>query len=222
MRAGTASALALLAVLFLSGCGDERFEWHQKMTVTVETPGGANTASSVIRVKSRYVGPETMGNEVFYGLQGEAVTMEIAPGRYLFALLNESFAELYYRSSPDIFANPKNRGEWLAEIPHKTEVVRVPADRYPLLVTFGDINDPKSVRRVDPDDLAASFGPGYRLKQITLEITDDPVTEGRVEQVLGWWCDYRSKYFVDRYADTVVNDFARDIGGSHFRIGECQ
>ena len=57
---------------------------------------------------------------------------------------------------------------------------------YPLLVTFGDINDPASVKKVDPNDLAATFGPGYTLKSITLEITDEPVTTGKVEDVLGW------------------------------------
>jgi hypothetical protein len=45
-------------------------------------------------------------------------------------------------------------------------------------VTFGDIKDPTSVARVDPDDLAASFGAGVKLKAITVEITDDAVTTG--------------------------------------------
>jgi hypothetical protein len=44
-----------------------------------------------------------------------------------------------------------------------TELPREPYR--PLLVTFADINDPASVQRVDPDDLAASFGPGYALSQ---------------------------------------------------------
>jgi len=59
--------------------------------------------------------------------------------------------------------------------------------QYPLLVTFSDVDDPKSLQKLDPDNLAAIFGEGYKLKSITLEITDEPVTKGRVEQVLGWW-----------------------------------
>ena len=55
-----------------------------------------------------------------------------------------------------------------------------------MLVTFGDINVPASVKLVDPKNLAASFGPGYRLKDMTLEITDEAMTEGRVESVLTW------------------------------------
>jgi hypothetical protein len=34
------------------------------------------------------------------------------------------------------------------------------------------------VQRVDPANLAASFGPGIRLKRITVEVTDDDVTTG--------------------------------------------
>ena len=40
--------------------------------------------------------------------------------------------------------------------------------------------------RVDPADLAATFGAGFALREITLEVTDDAVTEGVVEGVLGW------------------------------------
>ena len=45
---------------------------------------------------------------------------------------------------------------------------------------------PAPVRRVGPEDLAAVFGEGVRLKAVTLEITKGGVTEGRVEGVLGW------------------------------------
>lgn len=48
----------------------------------------------------------------------------------------------------------------------------------PLLVAFTDINDSSSVREGDPDNLAATFGPGVLLKRITLEIADESVTEG--------------------------------------------
>ncbi|GJL68036.1 MAG: hypothetical protein NPIRA06_06710 [Nitrospirales bacterium] len=38
---------------------------------------------------------------------------------------------------------------------------------YPLLVAFMDINDPTSVKEVDLDNLAATFGPGVSLKRLT-------------------------------------------------------
>ncbi len=55
-----------------------------------------------------------------------------------------------------------------------------------MLVTFDDITKPQTVREVDSEDLAAVFGEGVRLKALTLEITREAVTEGRVEGVLPW------------------------------------
>jgi hypothetical protein len=55
----------------------------------------------------------------------------------------------------------------------------------PMLVRFRDLNDPASVERVDPADLAASFGAGVKLEGINIEITDQPVTHG-IEAILPW------------------------------------
>jgi hypothetical protein len=46
----------------------------------------------------------------------------------------------------------------------------------PELVRFRDINDPHTLMRVSPYDLAASFGPGVALKRVILQLTDDPVS----------------------------------------------
>ena len=51
----------------------------------------------------------------------------------------------------------------------------------------------RALSAVDPDDLAAHFGPGYALSSIKLAITDEPVTTGKVEAVLGWWEAYEKQ-----------------------------
>ena len=48
----------------------------------------------------------------------------------------------------------------------------------------------QAVQRVDPANLAASFGPGIRLKRITVEVTDDDVTTG-IEKRLQWLPKHR-------------------------------
>lgn len=68
----------------------------------------------------------------------------------------------------------------------KGKVREVAPKDNPLLVTFTNITNPTTVQRVDPDNLAATCGPGVSLKRITLEITDELVTEGKIESVLGW------------------------------------
>jgi hypothetical protein len=78
-----------------------------------------------------------------------------------------------------------------------------------MLVTFTDIDDPKSVQRVDPANLAASFGPGIRLKRITVEVTDDDVTTG-IEKRLRWLPKHRNVSFAgNRY--TVDNSLADNL-----------
>lgn len=62
----------------------------------------------------------------------------------------------------------------------------------PTLVRFGDIADPTTVAKVDPEDLAASFGTGVKLRRITVQLTDDPVTTG-IEKRLAW-IDHLEKY----------------------------
>ena len=94
----------------------------------------------------------------------------------------------------------------------------VPRDLYPLLVTFTDIDDPASVLKVDPDNLAASFGPGVALKRITLEITDENVTKGKVETVLGWLDDYYGSKFDGQRYETInaENRLANSLSASNF------
>lgn len=69
----------------------------------------------------------------------------------------------------------------------------VPED-YPVFVTFGDVDDPKTIEVVDPANLAKSLGPGYRLRRVTVALTDEPMTEG-IEKRFRWWNDYKDRYF---------------------------
>jgi hypothetical protein len=182
----------LLALFALTGC--ERYAWNQKLTVTVETPEGEVSASSVSAVSWRKHWIQTDGMGWSYDLTGEAMVVEVTPGRYLFALLKGAGTTEYMGSvAAASIAGREGRvidGALFREVQGGRDraagVITVPEVQYPMLVTFADIADPASVKLVDPADLAASFGPGVRLKSVTLEVTDEAVTEGRVEEVLGW------------------------------------
>lgn len=189
LRSSFRPVVPLMAALLLGGCGNSN-TWHQKLTVTVETPEGAKSASSVVSLTMHDTKgyewmtlPEARGAR--YELTGEAVVLELAPGRYLFTLLKglPDATNVFFPDEPPVETAPA-----LADM--RTSLA-LPAAKYPLMVTFADITDPASVQRVDPDDLAASFGEGYALSSITLAITDEKVTRGRVEAVLGWFYDTR-------------------------------
>ncbi len=175
-----------LAVLSLAGCQD-RHQWNQKLTVTVQTSSGDVSGASVVEVVALFGQIPGSASEVNYTVRGEATAVEVAPGKYLFALL-EGSEERFYSAARSRIETQK-RGEWLKLIPDMKGAVELSHSTYPLLVTFDDIADPKTIKRVDPADLAATFGPGYALTSITLEITDETVIEGKVQNVLGWLGD---------------------------------
>ncbi len=189
--------------LVLTACfgPDATPDYRYRLTVEVETPEGLKTGSSVIEVEQsmgRSAGTG-FGKRINRRARGEAVAVDLPGGRTLFALLR-SDSDVDWASSVMQSAAPKIEGEpWEerfdnmlllegeVELPrYWPRIARRDLEfAYPMLVTFGDLDDPTSVARVDPDDLAASFGEGVTLRRITVQLTDDPVTSG-IEERLGW------------------------------------
>lgn len=211
-----------------SGCaliGAPHYSWHQKMTVEVEVNGQEYAGSSVVAMSARRLPallPEHHVREL--DLRGEATVVALPGDRYLFALLTYDAyltGKVFHDLVGGVVTKPE---EWGSEIDEVQEVREIAPKDYPLLVTFTDINDPKTVKQVDPDDLAATFGPGVSLKRITLEITDEPVTEGKVGSVLRWYWDYRQKGFRLNGKKCVAcpvssENFSDLIGTGEFKIG---
>ncbi|RWA59249.1 MAG: hypothetical protein EOQ28_33230 [Mesorhizobium sp.] len=120
---------------------------------------------------------------------GEATVVEVLPNRYLFALLGEETKYIALRTFAKEIGGVSVSPTGFAAVSQVHGIRNVPPQHYPLLVTFTDISDPKTVQKVDPNNLAAAFGPGVTLKRITLEITDDSVTAGKIVALLGWLND---------------------------------
>ena len=215
---------ALGVTTALPGC-KRSVSWHQKLTLVIGTPAGEVSGSSVTRIenissKGALVLPEARGTRSSW--TGEAVAVEVLPGKWLFALLAGEGGtdaghwvyaayDLNAALGADGYPSYETAMAKLRAQP-KNVPVSLPADGLPILVTFGDIADPTSVQRVDPTDLTASFGPGVDLKAVTLEITDEPVTMGQIER-LPFWSDlerqvtFSGKQFYDASAPDALNYF---------------
>jgi hypothetical protein len=167
--------------------GSRTFGWHQRLTVTVATPAGEVSGSSVTEVVVKSL-PKTLPDAgvVDAKLRGEAVVVEVAPGKYLFALLNDGLGWTEAAYDKNRVGSVFEENMRFIEDQSGQPPVPLPRAEWPLMVTFDDVADPKTARMVDPDNLEATFGPGVELRAVTLEVTGDPVTDGRVEQVLGW------------------------------------
>jgi hypothetical protein len=198
-RRGFACAVvAGCAVLALGGCGAESEEHsaevRYRVTVEIDEGGAVSSGSGVWSLK---LTRPTLALASPYNpkFTGEAVAVDLSNGQTMFALIKDQemlperhFSELNVGDGFDRIANirriarARGKSKQLAceSIPagaSNTEAAQLKYD-CPMLVTFKDIADPTSVEQVDPDDLAGSFGQGYRLKSITVQVTDAPVTVG--------------------------------------------
>jgi hypothetical protein len=214
---GLAALVALWWVLFPSAT------LRYRLTLEAEVDGKPVAGSGVIEVTSA-LSPAVMTNASGpYAAQvivrGQAVALDLADRGTLFALLKDNGRAGSRSGSDELFgghdalshpARPPfdyHEVKRLRGLRLKTEL---PFSRLPLLVRFRDVDDPKTVERVDPNDLAASFGPGVRLVRATVEIVPAgwwpfnalgwpgalagvPVTVG-IETKLGWLAELRGGY----------------------------
>ncbi|WP_141682884.1 hypothetical protein [Agrobacterium tumefaciens] len=194
-------ATVICLTSLLTGCdmlGFHSWQWNQKVTIVVETPDGVRTGDSVQNVVW-YESPHwskigDSGGWFTNDLEGEAAFVEVAPNKYLFALLKTYDApsgNKVFRPQPvkrpystaDGFRN-QIRAENEA-IQASRETREIPRASFPTLVTFTNPTDPSTAVEVEPENLEAVFGKGYRLVSVRLGITTEPLTTGSVEQALG-------------------------------------
>jgi hypothetical protein len=206
LNALRAAALAVI-VLGLAGCAKAE-SYRYKLTLAVNTPDGVKRGSSVVEMLFSDVSiPE---NGTMRKLRGEALYLDLGPGaRPLIALLTSQLHPKYWKNERwsrdggpnlDFFLRlygepPVANANVLAGVSRLAHMrgprTITPAD-LPDLVTFADINDPKSVIEIDPNDLQATLGPNISWNEITLESTDEPVTKG-IERKLPWMREYFEK-----------------------------
>lgn len=167
-----------------------------RLTVEVTTPRGLRTDSSVIQSTISMTRTIYDPHAIDYKVKGEAVAVDL-PGGTLFAVLNNRAIGYDYPTyllhnalTHGIVSPPLSRHydlpEWIEETAEankvKPTVVLQPVD-YPTLVRFRDPREVTTMEVVDPEDLSASFGPGAYLHRITLQVTDDSVTDGIRTQI---------------------------------------
>jgi hypothetical protein len=184
--------------LGLASCGRTE-SYRYKLTLAVNTPDGVKRGSSVGELQFFDVSIPARGT--MSKLSGEALYLDLGPGRRpLIALLtsqlhpkdpreghwsrdggpNENLlSQLYGVSlSASLLA-------YVSKIARMRGAHEITTNDLPDLVTFADINNPKSVIEVDPNDLQATLGAGISWNEMTLEITDEPITKG-IELKLTW------------------------------------
>lgn len=198
-----AIAATFAACGLLAGCGGPTYTYRYKLTLEVEVDGQLKRGFSVVQMSEYTVSFPHSG--VRAATTGEATYVDLGPGRRpLIALLNqrEGTSILPYGAplrkvyggtyewvgdrNPGLAAQIRNRG-----------AREISVDDLPDLVTFPDVNDPRTVMAVDPKDLEATLGPGVKWHRMTIEFTDEPVTTG-LELKLPWLKTIGTNYLSGR------------------------
>ena len=190
------TTLIASTILMLSyGCNSHPiYKYRYELTVVVDTPEGEKRGSSVIEVLFRENGDMIIDNPggITRWIRGEAVCIDVDKKKKMLALLRSESSSAWAESVMAAVGRFKsgNPKHWaISQYEHiiadrRLKILRhrEPPSGYriglrlrPMLVTFDDFSDPDSVRRVDPDNLAATFGPGVSLKYATVQVTDKPV-----------------------------------------------
>jgi hypothetical protein len=205
---------AVIAYSLIYPTGSYRF----RVTLNIDTPQGLRSGSSVMEVTTRrYPAWTTLGNSTGESsLTGEAVFVDLGRGddgraQNVIALLalgprgeNVDFYllpgmafELLWKQK---LGTPEFHGtSWeLPKLPPGTKA-ELRGNRIPTLVTFADLNDPKTARVVQPGDFQQEFGKGITLRDVQIEIVSagkwpfsvlglsgEPLTHQIAKQLPSW------------------------------------
>lgn len=179
--------------------------WRYKVTVSIETPEGIKTGSAVREIHVVHV-PRTLpevGSSV--DIKGEAVVVDLGKRGVVYAVMGTDDQYTLFNAFPVEGATTGEGIRYYKSLKPGTRTSLKWTDR-PLLVTFQNPADPKTVEAVYrisskimypkddtdlviEDTLEKTFGKGVRLKDITVEMTDEKVTE-RIEKWLSWVAGY--------------------------------
>lgn len=82
---------------------------------------------------------------------------------------------------------------------------------------FRDVGNPHTVEEVNPDNLAASFGPGVHLKALTVQLTGEPVTLG-IRDRLPWLNDTSIGFYKAKIDPATGRELSVSVTGVEHKL----
>jgi len=168
--------------------GAHRFQ----LTVEVDTPDGPRSGSSVVEVERKDGRWPVPGPRHVFRVRGEAVFVDLGPGRNLVAVLAHGESAQDVDQVITLWVEAYGHHRWDEDVWSGRRKLRGAVELrpplIPTLVTFADPLDPGSVRLVRPGEFEEAFEPGFRFRRATLEMVPAsvPVTDGVIEQRFPW------------------------------------
>ena len=214
--------LAAAGAVWLAGCGSlfPSAELHYKLAVDVDVEGVIHLGEGVYRVGFGSEGPFLISGEHQWDVfvNGEAFPVELGNRGIMFVLMcpDSTRADVpqppgmrsgafstaaagrqalwsYFDFGVNDLPNGRAAQAKIEAFAKSKKVEDMPPTALPLLVRFRDVDDPRTIKRVDPKNLAASFGPGVSIVRVTgaatlmTDSSKDPGLGQSVTQAAGFY-----------------------------------
>lgn len=197
-----------------------------KITVNIDTPEGMKTGSAVREVFIQRQ-PEIGSSGPHIRPSGEAVVVDLGARGVVFALTSFDDYQVIFSAFPYDGGGVTVEGlRYYSQLKNVSATLKL--KDYPILVTFKDINDPKSVTKIIETDWCLEknkggtcineqfhivadhfeelFGRDVKLESVEIEMTDSSITKDRVDIFLPktFWSKFE-KWWVSLTAIEKMN-----------------
>lgn len=209
----------VIAVIIAWKVSFPTYSFRYKITINVETPDGLKTGNAVREISiapSLNLTPEMGATKK---ISGEAVIIDLGQKGILFGLLSSDSYNEVFEAFPIKGATTPEGLKFYESLKPGTKATIT--KNIPRFVRFSNLSEPKSVEKVDPHDMSASLGEGFRLKELTVEIVDEPIL-WQVKNYLPWIAEFRAKRLDGQRFGTVNTKYktANSLSAGAFTAGE--
>lgn len=205
-----------------------------RLTLEAAVANKPELGSGVLEVTYRQVPRLWATSDSIIDVEGESVALDLGASGVLFCLLkgNDDYWQGAEGLVPYAFGLggvPRPTSEGIRQIGRLSGKVDIPLTRLPLLVRFRDLNDPKSIEKVDPLNIAATFGADARLVRVTLEVisskswpfslanlANDRISSG-IETRLPWLVGMKT--YIDGASYATTRELSNTLTTSDFKRG---
>jgi hypothetical protein len=197
---GSKTGVLIAALLAMTGCGDDNaVSYKFRLTMEASCDGETHVGSGVFETVSGTKWDFETGHQKAYNfVHGDAVPVDMGPCGTIFVLLRgpQPGNQGLYTNTPgtlplaafaDRIGTVKGVDFLLTEqrLAEMTGVGALKPQYLPMIVTFSDLSDPRTVKLVDPFHMDASLEHDAKFVRATVEITRDTVTGG-IENSIAW------------------------------------
>lgn len=185
-----------------------------KITVNVDVNGHTYSGSSVQEFRYHHQVINIIDTEGWEPIKGEAVVVDVGGLGYFFLLIPRTNYLDAYLGAKD----PKT----IKQIYRHNKSRQMPFDERIRMVSFHDVNDPKSVFEVTPASLGQAFGENVSLKSILVEQTYERITRGEVEKVIPWVISIQGNLDGIQSAVARYDNLAQKLSKYDFSVGNLK